>query len=458
MHESMPVSPDHEQLRASLLAEHGAAQIEEFGLKLSLDDFTKMADVLCPVPASQRSAEANLEFLANRLVKNNVQLDEKYMSFVTERPKVVSSKLKSEVAKPASEISKKMEPSAKPIIPNATAIERPTIVAEAPAKQVRSEVVPKVVRQKAVAEVVVLIQPPLAVELAAKPVELFANLKVTPVAEILQSEAVVEQIDFSEAAVPETPSLLSTEASEPIDNLYVSEVEVQTIMPESVVLENSETIDEPLDDEPQTILNTLVMPLPAPEASPPALAGLMEDNAEQLAANPEVEVEAAQLPITQTTEFIAQVLPIAVEPAREVLLTMTPEAAVEVAARVELLVVVADRLHELVLADNTNGDEAQQIEAFLKRDYEQLLVAVGIEPTPQILADFITYIYSDAYQLKTFPTELENLELEQGEQGTHEKKLFDEQSVFKKAHLASTGLSQSIGSKIGQMVVTYLAA
>ena len=169
----------------------------------------------------------------------------------------------------------------------------------------------------------------------------------------------------------------------------------------------------------------------------------------------EVYEEVEKTPAVAVAEFILQVLPAVTQEVYERVQEMEPEAAAEVAAQIETISIVADRLHELVVQGKTDGEEAKQIEAYLKREYEQLLVAVGIESTEEILKEFIRYIYSAEYQIRE---DINLKELEIIDEGTHEKKLFDEQGVFSRAHAASLDLSRRLDKSIGQLVVNYFSS
>ena len=182
---------------------------------------------------------------------------------------------------------------------------------------------------------------------------------------------------------------------------------------------------------------------------------LVETEFSEMTEQFELHEEFEKTPAVTMAEFMLQVLPAVTQEVYERVQEMEPEAAAEVAAQIETISIVADRLHELVVQGKTDGEEAKQIEAYLKREYEQLLVAVGIESTEEILKEFIRYIYSAEYQIRE---DINLKELEIIDEGTHEKKLFDEQGVFSRAHAASLDLSRRLDKSIGQLVVNYFSS
>ena len=173
-----------------------------------------------------------------------------------------------------------------------------------------------------------------------------------------------------------------------------------------------------------------------------------------LAHVPELEPWAELEPMVVIAQaFFEQVAPLVSGHIVEFLTELAPEETAEIVAQIEMLTVVADRLHQLVVEGNDLGEEAVQIEAFLCREYTQLLIKVGIEPTEARITQFMRYIHSEAYNLQRAvdPIEIED-------EGTHEKKLFEEASVFAKAQQASIAWKQKLHGMMGRLTVQNLAA
>lgn len=505
MHESVPKAPDPEQLLAALLTEHGAAQIEESGMELSLDDFSKMADVLCPVPADQRSPEQNLSFLGNLLVKNKVQLDDKYLPYISEVLVNTADTDKPDNRIPKTETPKSAivkKPETTESQPERSAIKVDNIekiVAEItapdtqPEKPNKTTSIIRIIQKDAMSKTVALVPVTEKEDFARQAItelELTPELETAPQTKVepvtITAEAVpeVEHID-APVVRPEIPTIFdetaslsaeiqAVETTAPTEAVYYEPVEIAI---ESEVAPTG-VFEMPATELHETEFSPLDLPVvhaggPIFEASPEDTVSVRSGTKETTVSTlPEADSDLnyvlepfnqnltelapeAQQPTIVTTEFLEQVLPFVAAEVTERLIAMEPEAIVEVASRVEMIILVADRLHELTVSGNSEGEEGRQIEAFLRREYEQVLLTVGIEPTEEMLERFINMIQADDYKLRLVTTGYYE---EIDDEGTHEKKIFDEQSVFTKAHLASVSIGQKIGNNIGRILVQNLAS
>lgn len=140
--------------------------------------------------------------------------------------------------------------------------------------------------------------------------------------------------------------------------------------------------------------------------------------------------------------FFEQMAPLTSETISEFVVKLPPEEKAEIVAQLEMIVVVADRLKELISKGKESGDEALQIVAFLRREYEQLLKKVLPKATPEMIRKL-----TDLHMSKLIEDE-----------GTHERKLFDEAGVFAKAQKAAAALKQNLQTMIGRVSVNNLAA
>lgn len=294
-----------------------------------------------------------------------------------------------------------------------------------------------------------------------KPLEKATPLKIDTI------EKVTVEAIIGEPEKPEIPPFVFAPAVEftiertvldEADSLGVEErTELIETLPEDSLIQGASFVEDqssPLLEESFTGIDNLDN-----EVLPPLLNEFIEpdlsqnyDTTEIAETKPLLE-ELEKSPAVAVAEFMLQVLPAVTQEVYERVQEMEPEEAAEVAAQIETISIVADRLHELVVAGKTESEEAQQIEAYLKREYEQLLVSVGVEPTEAIINDFIRYIYSAEYQIQA---QLNMDDVEVIDEGTHEKKMFDEQGVFSRAHAASINLKRRLDRSIGQLVVNYL--
>ena len=207
--------------------------------------------------------------------------------------------------------------------------------------------------------------------------------------------------------------------------------------------------------------------IPLFETAQTAVAQESRETSEALGATRELISESAQFVASLLTEILPPSPDLkSLETPRAVIIekylqALEPEQIVDIEARIEQLAVVADRLHFLVETNAGDSDEAQEIDVFLAQEFEQLLVelkpllqVMGIEPSTEMAQAFVTYVRSKRYQSKTNIL-ASFIEIE--DEGTHEKKLFDEASVFAKAQLTTRDWQQNLRTMIGRLTV-YNAA
>ncbi len=479
-----PAEPDPEQLRAALIAEHGEQQILLNGQSIAFRDYVAVGDMLCPIPADQRSPEDNLRRLTKELIKMDVQLDEKYAPFIPEQPKQETTQQKpaakiEKAETPDKKIQDKPEPAPKePVLPHPSTKDMSPVVAAAPEKLEVPEIavfVPKEVLEQTVKLELPTVEP---VEVLEKP---------APQQEYVENRALEETIVIDEVQQLVEPLVSPTahayehqehqEESEPEQEIQYVEIDADTeegqlaeVVAETVWLESEqiefgesevqlpEEVYAVAGDESffvQIIEETTTETIAIDTEVSASTEFEPVQHIELQASDPGVSFENEVVaPVAVAKEFVAQVLPTLPEAVVQKIESMEPEVATELASRIEMIVIVADRLHELVVTGTAEGEEAMQIQSFLKREYEQVLLAIGIEPTDELLDEFIAFIFADSHQLQVGSV---GNYIQIKDEGTHEKKLFDEQSVFAKAQHASTVLSQKLGSSIGHILVTNLA-
>ena len=305
-------------------------------------------------------------------------------------------------------------------------------------------------------------QPRQTVRLA-KPV--FRPINPSKAAEVTIIKPFAVTAEKKAAAKPTQTILLTQEFKPPVElqkktvglKVFYNNVEQAPLGGtelDEVYLEPS-ILTEPLDSVTLPLFEAIEATESLVALEPSTILSMSESNiaepAELLLKQP---ASAEQEPmIAQTQGFFEQVAPLVSEKIVDALIELPPEAVAEIVSQIELLVVVADRLHDLVVDGKQAGEEALQIEVFLSEKYQQLLRTVGVEPTPEMITQFIRYIYSDAYNL-----ELAMSPIEIEDEGTHEKKLFDEASVFDKAQQAASALRQNLQTMLGRITVTNVAA
>ncbi len=84
---------------------------------------------------------------------------------------------------------------------------------------------------------------------------------------------------------------------------------------------------------------------------------------------------------------------------KEYIQNAVPEAADAVEAQVVMIARVSDRLHELVITEQGDSEEAEQIEAWLTGHYAELLNALEVEYDEETIKDFIELVRSDKYEI-----------------------------------------------------------
>ncbi|MDL2341680.1 MAG: hypothetical protein QFB87_01200 [Patescibacteria group bacterium] len=461
MHEAGPVINQEQLLEAKIYEDHGNDLLNVNGQQITLNEYRELADMLCPVPASQRTAGQNLERVAGLLTENNVVLREEYTAYVPKPPEAdrpaTDNKHQEKISHVKADATVQTEKATKQ--PNVQKVVLPTIeLAEAVLEPAR--LAEQVARRQLQARQQEIIQQlvSLAVEKPSVVVQAVLAAKTPVTGAFITAERAPKVV-----AVPAATKTTEVRADSPKSVVFESSLEspaestaLQNLVSEITLDGLTDSLEEfavPVSNElglldyGEMIESDIVTSLPATVEAVDSTTVFVtqEHTAELVEQTPQVIIET----------FLSQVLPALAEALQEQIADMAPEAAAEIVAQVELITVVADRLHVLVISGQEAGEEAQQIEVFLAREYEQLLVALGIEPTKEMMTDFIHYIYSETYNLQP---EVVLSEADIFSEGTHEKKLFDEQSVFAKAQLASVRLGQGIGSMIGRVAVTNLAA
>lgn len=304
------------------------------------------------------------------------------------------------------------------------------------------------------------IQPKAAIpELAIPDAEIEANEK----SQENQLPKILHDVERKSAKVMSSPIILKQPpAGPPRDS-------VEMHIPEAVL---SQSDTEVAETDTQAILefvSDITNAEPESSIGTQPTTSLIESNdrlAVDLEDAPSIErpdttdptVEQEQILSSETEailEFFDMALPAAIaesfqQSVQEHIELLEPEVVAELQAQVEQLVIVAGRLHELMMTGREDGEEPQQIIAYISRAYQQILEAAGIEPTPELIKAFIAYIRSEAYELQELNLPSVN---DYEDEGTHEKKLFDERSVFAKAHQASQKLGNQIGGMIGRLAV-----
>ena len=486
------------------------------GKELTVLQAYALAGALCPASAADRALHGNA-FVIKELAKSGHEIPENLAILLPEdnvqhpnnvdpvkkNEKEKSSNLgkarKVEVVDEIAEV-KVNKPAAKDKVPEAhrALVEAPArkIVKAIPLERMLRSVAPVVEKPKPVAinvekvrsekpgknvqlsEVVPIIEAPLAAILMERTAREFIQgkpvtspsetvLKIVPTlaVESMQSEQTVETLELTEELVV-TEDLLSPDA------LVVSEfmelpLETEDSLvselpgiPSMVDLKNADTELEPVA--------ALLPELTVEQMSVKGMTPMSEEGinpiegvtTEQVSIDPTVSAEYAteveKTPVQTVIEFVVKVSPAIAEQVYEfVTAEDTPPELVEIIEqKVEYIVKVADRLHELVMDNKGDGNEAVQIEVALLKEYEEVLKIMGIEPTEEMLKSFILYVRSEQYELST-KSDKDSLDL--AEAGSPEIMVFDEVSVFAKAQKALQ-FARDIEQGIGKLLVGNVAA
>lgn len=509
--EALQPIDENARVQQELLEQYGNKTVIVAGKEMPLYQAHALANALCPVDAAGRASAEGNAFVVERLVDSGHEVSEEHLKHLSENhamhPKNVDPEKKNESEKAGkhdktgkvddadklTDITPK-EPAAVKIPEVQRAIiEAPArkIVQTIPLEKMLRSVTPVVEKSKPIK--VVKIRPEKTVH-----VQEFVPTIKAPVEAVLVERAVDEPIkdqpELKELDVVETVSspskivieivpavaaeiahtIQTAEATEFTEEQIIVEVGEDATSIDSVEFMELplETTEEYLDFElPAIPLIVEVESLGSepeqesaegmmitPETEIQSVEGVAE---EQLFINPEGDIEnnseVEKTPTQTVMEFVVLVNPALAEQVYEfVTAEDTPSEVVEIIEqKVERITVIADRLHELVAGDNGECEEAIQIEAVLIKEYVEILRIMGVEPNEEILKSFIMYVRSEHYELYTKSDENP---LNVYDDGTHERKLFDEVSVFAKAQKASQKLAQEIQQGIGKLLVNNLAA
>lgn len=465
---SPPIQVDYEAQVTQLVEANPDAIISHKGAELPLKTFVQMQSMCERKFEPGVDAEKEMASdLVNIVAENGLVVTEELQHLV--KPKEIADNKTDELSttptkdktKPVETVTSDVEvaPTAIRATKSSIEIKQPTEVKPHPV--IHPEIMARVVKLetkavvvKPVTEKVELIEQPPILKLTAEK----TAPKIISEFPVKQEELATVLEETSSEPLEKLPTILlpiseiqieqSVQEDEPVlaevrDTEYVNLTPEDILLVSAIGIEDEATIEE---IEPAVISTESTAEL-VTEAT-------TENELSDIINQVEVFAETEKTPAVAAAEFMIQVFPAVTQEVYERVQAMEPVEAAEVAAQIETISIVADRLHELVVQGNTDGEEAQQIEAYLRREYEQILVSVGIEPTEEILNDFIRYIYSAEYQIQA---KLNMNDVEVIDEGTHEKKLFDEQGVFSRAHAASLNLSRRLDKTIGRLVVNYFS-
>ena len=241
-----------------------------------------------------------------------------------------------------------------------------------------------------------------------------------------------KSVDLDEPVMPVAESTIDMQLDNDSEIIVVAPgAELTVAEAEPMIFEESEALEFAEVDETVPATAQLLTALLAPNRQ-------LETAGEQ--------AEAAALVSEVVTAFLQE---------------LAPEQLVEIEAQIEQIVLVADRLHFLVENDAGDCEEALLIDAFLARkfselltEFEPILKALKITIDDETIAAFIANVRSVKYQSKA--DLLANF-IEIQSEGTHEKKLFKEAGVFKKAQQASQIWQQNMQSMLGRITLNNAA-
>ena len=457
MSETMITQPSPDQLvetqvqiEAAFVEQYGDTQISRGGMNFSLSDYVKLRRKLCPVEGT--TFEEDMKHIVGVTEEAGANISEDYQIYARSEP--LGASRGATESKPDVRSSKDSKTDTEPSL-HAKTVRSDSIVNRELTReldashsiaheQTRLQMLTHQLNKRSMSRRVTLAQNQVKPLLVDKPHLAGAKNSVrtkpakatAETAQPTQERTLYDQIpqaasndlqpNTQNQSAHNTSLTLNQSDEKVVPALYGREIVVTSsvgVEPQIYELPVDQLVVNPIDDRELIILN--------------------KTSAENTA-----EYDAVGETITQDCiEFLSATLPSVAEDVIELITIMEPEALAEVEAQIELLTVVADRLHELVEIGEEASEEGQQIEAFLRREYELLLRKVSIEPTEELLAHYIHFLKSDRYQSRV------RNDYEVEDEGTHEKKLFTENSVFSMAHQASRNFGHLLGNMIGRIAL-----
>ncbi len=262
------------------------------------------------------------------------------------------------------------------------------------------------------------LQPQLELEL--KPESTPATIVLSRIQEAIElPEETVKQIETLLQALPETmrDGLVEftesgeTEAVLGTEELLVKIAEAADRLHELAMADQLETLEA---EEIQQLLGewyeelSITLDLEVDEQAPITFIELVcSEDYQPAPAKIEPRVILASIQgnlevpdtVIEQTEILLQALPEALQAQlQDFVEAADPETVVAAEELVVKMAKTADRLHELAMADNRLGPEAEQINLLLSEQYEELLVTLGREIEPETIAAFIKLVCSEDYQ------------------------------------------------------------
>ena len=314
--------------------------------------------------------------------------------------------------------AKTVAPKLKQIIAVKSALVKPEVVVMQPPKRAEQHNDRSIVKKVEMLTVPPIVVPEHVIENDFEPMIIQEQVAVIGMENLAPAEAVTA-VEFQAVDIDTTE----------IEADMIAEFTVAEAEP--MVFEESEALEFAEGDETVPVTAQLLTALLAPNRQ-------FETAGEQ--------AEAAALVSEVVTGFLQE---------------LAPEQLVEIEAQIDQIILVADRLHFLVENDAGDCEEALLIDAFLARKFSELLTeiepileALNITIDDETIAAFIAYVRSDKYQSKA--DLLANF-IEIQSEGTHEKKLFKEAGVFKKAQQASQIWQQNMQSMLGRITLNNAA-
>ena len=490
MPETLPDPPNEEQLLATLIQTHGEALIKKGGGSFTLNEFNALGAVLCPFNVEDMTPKEKLEYQVKELHESGVKLSADYIpyfppqetnnqdiytSFQTskentkvdkEKPVAIEAPILRAIKNPVEEMADIANQQLSSIKVPAKIYEKETKIEPRkkfiPATQIIKKVVefePIKPKLKTVEKLVK--EPPAVRRLAVvKPSEI-ATVLTQP-----HSETIIpKRIILPKTAVPEGGTILEEEPKGlTVPELIQSEKGVD--LDESAMTVTENTIEIQLDNASEIIIVATDAEFTVADAEPMIS---QEFEALEFAEGDETVPVTAQLLTAllapnrqlETAGEQAEAAALVSEVVTSFLQELAPEQLVEIEAQIEQIILVADRLHFLVENDAGDCEEALLIDAFLARKFTELLTeiepileALNITIDDETIAAFIAYVRSDKYQSKA--DLLANF-IEIQSEGTHEKKLFKEAGVFKKAQQASQIWQLNMQSMLGRITLNNAA-
>jgi hypothetical protein len=435
------MNPEDLPQTRSLFEEHANTEVSLYGLTGKLSELAE----LCPVPESERTTQAWDRFAARVLQEAGVEIAEEFTYLLEEeaRPEPqVHEKRSQQTIEPVKVTEAKTEKTIEH-----RALEAPVAAAFAPA-----------VATGALEETI------QRATLLTQTTRLHEDEVVAPIveAEVVESADVLLVAESVPIDKEEQPELMVSGVAVASETMIIKKsVPPRLVVAETPVVEShlevstaAATVTETDFVLPEVFAGDEAAPYISEAPRTPIVDLELAAETTIGVATHEIAVENVveqfDVPPKETEQLanIVELIPTAILHSLELhFAEVGPSVVEETKALLVDIAEVADRLHDLALADHLESKEAEQIVAVITELYEDLLTRLGVEYDEATIKQFVALICSPAYVQRTA------YNVQRADEGTHEKKIHHF-SIQKQLQL----VAQRLGTfTIGKLAVTSAA-